>query len=157
MTGRMGNYIAILEDDAERIEHMKQILVSNFSDFSACFFSDAPSMIDWLRDHLRDVSLISLDHDLIPDDVSLPDPGTGRDVADYLSSESAQCPVIIHSTNYYGREGMKYALRDAGWTVEIVSPEPDIMWIEKRWAAEVLKQLKDGRELNHLDPGSSPG
>ena len=137
----MKKYIAILEDDSERIEHMQRLLESAFSDSSVCFFSNAPSMIDWVEQHFDDVVLFSLDNDLITKDVNAPDPGDGRDVADYLAMQDARCPVIIHSTNYYGREGMKYALLDAGWTVEIVSPEPDIAWIENKWVKTVSKLL----------------
>lgn len=139
----MRQYIAILEDDAERIEHMKQILESDFSDHSVRFFSNALSMIDWVEQHLDDVALFSLDHDLIAEDLNAPDPGDGRDVANYLATKDAWCPVIIHSTNYYGRVGMKYALLDRGWTVEIISPEPEIEWIDNKWEKAVVKLLKN--------------
>lgn len=43
-------------------------------------------MIDWLNKELNTLSLISLDHDLFPETHEAPDPGTGRDVADYLAT-----------------------------------------------------------------------
>ncbi len=75
--------------------------------------------------------LISLDHDLEAVGGEA-DPGTGQDVADFLSLHPPVCPVILHTSNFDGRMAMHNKLRAAGWTVATVLPrEPD--WIRTSW------------------------
>ncbi|MHC4855736.1 MAG: cyclic-phosphate processing receiver domain-containing protein [Planctomycetota bacterium] len=136
----MDKYIAILEDDTERIAEMKNLLSSGFSDFDVVIFDNTPEMLDWLNVNFDQVSLICLDHDLGPDRMikgQIADPGTGKDIAYYLEIQKPVCPVIIHTTNSFGRDAMKFALLDAGWKTIVVCPTPDIFWIRSSWLDSV--------------------
>ncbi len=82
--------VVILEDDSLRLAEMRKCLAELLPRFQHLYFDDAFKMIAWLEDHLAEVVLISLDHDL-PTDT---DHGTGRLVADYLAEKPPICPVI---------------------------------------------------------------
>lgn len=132
--------IAILEDEAGRTEVMTDLLNSHVPEADFLFFDNAPDMVGWLENHLAEVTLFSLDHDLGPtrerDGVSF-DPGIGRDVVDFLETRRGTCPVIIHSSNGPAADGMLYALRFAGWTAERVYPHNDLAWIERDWLPRI--------------------
>lgn len=107
-------------------------------------FDNAPEMIAWLTEHLADVKLLCLDHDLGPNRVlngKIKDPGTGRDVADYLGSRQPVCPVLIHTTNSLAAPGMMMVLEDAGWTCSRLAPFNDLEWVEAAWIDDVRKAL----------------
>jgi hypothetical protein len=100
--------IAILEDDSRRVAAMQSCLQRLYPWSDVVLFDGAPEMICWLKMHLADSVLICLDHDLGANriiDGNLQDPGTGRDVADYLSDQKPCCPVIIHSSNMMAAGG----------------------------------------------------
>ncbi|HEX4054350.1 MAG TPA: cyclic-phosphate processing receiver domain-containing protein [Tepidisphaeraceae bacterium] len=107
------------------------------------FFDSAPAMISWLGQHLADVALISLDHDLPLRDVAgtSTDYGTGRQVADFLASVPPTCPVIVHSSNDRCATGMFFALKDAKWPCSRVYPCDDLAWIKSSWADQVRRNL----------------
>ena len=65
------------------------------------------------------------------------DPGTGRDVANYLATRSPSCPVIIHTTNGLAAPGMAMVLDDAGWKNDGVVPYNDLQWISEWWLKKV--------------------
>ncbi len=69
-----------------------------------------------------------------PSAASLPEalPGTGLDVAEFLSLHAPICPVILHPSNFDGRLAMFNQLRAAGWTVATVSPR-EANWIQVSW------------------------
>lgn len=140
----MGNTIAILDDEPERIAAMAPLLRTRFSDYFVCTLGNAPDFIEWLRVHLVETALICLDHDLGPnrtrDGVPF-DPGTGRDVADFLADQSPACPVIIHSTNGYAVPGMIRVLEDSRWTCRRVIPDSQLAWIKDWWYPEVVRLL----------------
>ena len=140
----MGNTIAILDDEPERIAAMTPLLRTRFPECSVCALDNAPDFIEWLRAHLAEVALICLDHDLGPnrtrDGVSF-DPGTGRDVADFLAGQSPVCPIVIHSTNGYAVPGMIRVLEDARWTCRRVVPGSGLAWIPDWWYPEVVRVL----------------
>ncbi|MDM8551916.1 hypothetical protein QUF72_17665 [Desulfobacterales bacterium HSG2] len=69
------------------------------------------------------------------------DPGTGRDVVDYLITRTPACPVILHTTNHTAREGMTFALESSGWKTSYVRPYNDLEWIKEVWSVEVEKYL----------------
>lgn len=124
--------IAILEDNLERREVMRACIADRFYMYETCFFDAAAPMIDFLKEHLADCLVIALDHDLelrTGSDGRCIDPGTGRDVADFLASEKPTCPVIIHSTNAEAAVGMKMILKDAGWKTRRVIPSDGTDWI----------------------------
>lgn len=143
----MNKCILILEDEIERTSEMKKLLSADFPDYDAVFFDNTPEMLDWLKVNLDKTSLICLDHDLGPDRIikgQMTDPGTGRDIADYLEIQKPVCPVIIHTTNSFGRDAMKFALQDAKWDTTVVFPSAEISWIQTSWFKIVQKYLLKG-------------
>ena len=136
--------IAILEDDARRIEEMGRCLRECVGDDQVVSFDNAPEMIAWLTEHLAEVGLLCLDHDLGGNRVvngEIQDPGTGRDVADYLGSRQPVCPVLIHTSNVMAAPGMMMVLEDAGWTCSRLSPFNDLEWVQAAWIDDVRKAL----------------
>src|SRR4051794_26332426 len=101
--------IAILEDNEDRQAVMRALLADRFSLYDIQIFDDPGTMIRFLEAHLADTLVISLDHDL---DLKpgpygrCVDPGTGREVAEYLASQQPVCPVIIHTSNAHAALGM---------------------------------------------------
>ncbi|HEY9835822.1 MAG TPA: cyclic-phosphate processing receiver domain-containing protein [Vampirovibrionales bacterium] len=149
----MHEIIAILEDDPGRIQIMEKRLKESFPDCSAIFFNNAPDMITWLKSHLHECLLLSLDHDLGPSwerSGQLFDPGIGRDVVDYLITQSPECPVILHTSNSDAEIGMEMALKGANWHCERVIPSHSLEaidswdWIDSEWA-DTLKRLIQSR------------
>ncbi len=143
--------VAILEDDAGRVNAMGDRLKESFNDLAYIFFNNAPDMIEWLENHLHECIAISLDHDLGPSwqrNDKLFDPGTGRDVVDYLATKYPQCPVIIHSSNHRAVIGMEMALCEANWNVERVIPFVSLgsligsaEWIDTDWTETINRLL----------------
>lgn len=129
----MRQTIAILEDNADRITVMDQCLADKFPFFERRFFRTAAAAIEWLRDHLSRVICVSLDHDLEPGSVHDADPGTGRQVADFLTANTSVCPVILHTTNSVAGDGMELALSEAGWRVARITPYEGCRWIAEAW------------------------
>jgi CheY-like chemotaxis protein len=139
--------ILVLEDDEDRAAAMKQVLAERFGQYKRVFFDNAPETIAWLKENLRETALICLDHDLGPnrhlgDDVF--DPGTGRDVVDYLASQIPHCPVVMHTTNDWAAPGMEMALKDVGWKCSRVIPSTDLKWVETIWFRQVSKFIPSG-------------
>jgi hypothetical protein len=136
----MCSKIIILEDNPDRIEEMTRCIKDYFSKCHLVIFDNAPDFICWLQDHLEEVNLICLDHDLGPNrkrDGEVFDPGTGRDVADYLATRTPACPVLIHTTNSLAAPGMEMVLEDAGWAHSRVYPMDDLQWIRAHWIEDV--------------------
>ena len=124
--------ILILEDYVGRIEAFERAVERLGAKLNLRVWRDAPTMLLECASYFDDTCLISLDHDLVPESNESPDPGTGLEVAEYISSHEKFCPVIIHTTNHERRWSMHNAFRFAGWQVEIVPPlEGD--WIENSW------------------------
>ena len=120
------------------------MLVTRFLNYDIVFFDNTPEMLDWLNDNLNQVRLICLDHDLGPNRMIngvMSDPGTGRDIVGYLETQKPTCPIIIHTTNSFGRDAMKFALQDAGWDTTVVLPSAETSWIQNSWFKEVEKIL----------------
>jgi hypothetical protein len=140
-------YVAILEDDAGRITEMRECLAALLPGYQHVFFGNANDMVAWLRDHLADIVLVSLDHDLplhaTRNDVEM-DCGDGRVVANSLATIAPTCPVIVHSSNIACAEGMIRVLRDAGWPLRRVYPCDDDVWVRLAWADEVQKYIRSG-------------
>jgi hypothetical protein len=146
----MSGTIVILEDDPRRRKAMRCLLGREYPAHTLRFFRNAPELLAWLRQGGAEVVLYSLDHDLVAlDTVDVPaaDPGTGRDVVDYLMTLPPACPVLIHTTNTAAALGMREALREAGWRCGRVVPFDDLGWIRTEWIDRVRKCLG----------GSAPG
>jgi CheY-like chemotaxis protein len=136
--------IVILEDDPARTTEMTAVLQELLPAASTVFFEDAGVMHTWLAEHLGEVNLISLDHDLPirrDEDNRLIDCGTGRQVADWLAARKPVCPVIVHSSNELCAAGMMFALRDGSWRCRRVYPRDDVEWIGREWAEMVRECL----------------
>jgi CheY-like chemotaxis protein len=138
--------ILILEDNQDRRTAMQECLADRLYSYESVFFSAPQPMLCYLREHLREAICISLDHDMdIVEDAEgrRMDPGTGREIADYLVTQSPQCPVVIHSTNTIAAESMEAALKESGWTVYRVAPWGDLAWVRAAWFRTVRRAIVD--------------
>lgn len=140
--------IAILDDDEQRQEYMQEALSEVLQPPSIQFFDNAPGMIEWLGTNIHTVDLFSLDHDLGPnwrhaDKVF--DPGTGRDVANYLAKHEPVCPIVVHTSNGMCAPGMILELEGSGWTVERVVPYNVYDWITQSWKKKIQEYVRDIR------------
>lgn len=136
--------IALLDDDPDRIRAMVDCLIGYLPDFENAIFDNAPDMIEWLSEHLKETALICLDHDLGPNRTrngEVFDPGTGRDVANFLAIQNPVCPVVIHTTNNLAAPGMELVLEDSGWPHLRIVPYNDLEWVAADWIFEVLTAL----------------
>ena len=133
--------IVILDDESRRLAAMKVALSKRLPDYRVATFANAADTIEWLQDNLAEVTLISLDHDLLPSGPDAPDPGSGRDVADFLASRSPVCHVIIHTTNSMAAPSMQMVLDDAGWPNSRVCPYGDLDWVTEWWIREVADHV----------------
>lgn len=107
--GFMAMKTEILEDDKRRSEAMRDRLPDRFYQFELIFFDSCIEIIRYMKKHAKGIIGLYLEHDLISqlDDAGVTyDPGTGRDVADYLATVHPLFPVIIQSTNEFGALGM---------------------------------------------------
>jgi NAD+-processing family protein with receiver domain len=115
---------------------MLACLRDRFHQYESVFFDQAKEMLAYLETNLPSALIISLDHDLelLPQhNGKLLDPGTGRDVANFLATQPPSCPIIIHTTNSAAGDGMEFLLRDAHWETHRVHPWGDLEWISTQW------------------------
>jgi hypothetical protein len=142
----MNQVILILDDSEERLEEMQSLIVESYPQYDIIHFDNAPDTIEWLEDNLTSVVLMSLDHDLGLNrerEARVFDPGTGKDVVDFLETKSPVCPIIVHSSNYLGRDRMFFSLEAAGWRTSCVNPHDDLEWIFDAWMPQINKYLKN--------------
>jgi hypothetical protein len=145
----MTDIIAILEDEQRRTEAMRAALRTRLPRAEAVFFDNATDMIAWFKDHLGAVRLICLDHDLGPTSRRgevIFDPGTGRDVADFLAGRRPCCPVLVHSSNVEAARAMRLLLEEHDWPSERVSPIDDLAWIDVLWLPRVAELFDQPRK-----------
>lgn len=155
----MAMKIVILEDNADRTQAMKACLDDRFPQYETRFFGSATKMVAFLEDHLDQVILISLDHDLelIADQSgSTIDPGTGRAVADYLVHRPPTCPVVIHTTNSSAALGMETILQESGWQTHRVVPYDNMNWIAAEWFRTVRRAIVASATVSPSKRGSRP-
>lgn len=139
-------WIVILDDEEPRQVAMLQVLNTLGVCNKIKIFDNAPDMISWLEDHLPEVVLLSLDHDLGPNrqrDGEVFDPGTGRHVVDFLIQKAPVCPVIVHTSNGDCAPGMMFALEYANWTKCRVVPYDGNAWIYQAWARAMKQHLPE--------------
>lgn len=137
--------VAILDDDPRRAEAFEKALRAISAGREIRLVDNAPDFIAWLSENLGRTILICLDHDLGPSrlrDGARFEPGTGRDVVDWLATRQPTCPVIVHSSNSLAVSGMLFALEQAGWTTSRVLPMGDLEWIQAAWVAAVACTLR---------------
>lgn len=141
--------IVVLEDNHERRCAMQSALADRFPQYTVRFFVTAGESIAHLVDHWDQVLAVALDHDLdlIPVDPSrMIDPGSGRDVADFLAARTPRFPVIVHSTNVPAVIGMLTVLQEAGWQTERVIPDAGEEWIAREWLPALRNVIVDSVE-----------
>jgi CheY-like chemotaxis protein len=129
-------HIVILENKKQRIDLMRHHLEKMFPDESLVFFDNAPEILSWLKINLEKCLLISLEYNLNPSwtgQEKVFDPGTGREVVDYLATQIPQCPLIFHTSNKEAEIGMEMGLIESHWIFERVMTSKDLKWIEKTW------------------------
>jgi len=134
--------LAILDDKKNRRAEMEASLLQSGSDISVEHFDNAPDMIAWLARHIEEVDLVSLAHDLGPSrfrDGMLFDPGTGRDVTDFLLEMDRSFPVIVHTSNNTAGQRMVNMLEEAEWPCFRVEAKDDLAWINAKWAPLVAE------------------
>ncbi|MBI1904351.1 MAG: hypothetical protein HYS13_24920 [Planctomycetia bacterium] len=132
----MPMHIVILEDNEDRRAAMLDCIRDRFPQYPVALFATAAETIRFLALHLAETLVVDLDHDLelVPGAAGrLFDPGTGRDVADYLAAQPPCCPVVIHTTNGTAAIGMEQVLADAGWKTFRIAPYGDLDWIGELW------------------------
>ncbi len=136
--------LLILEDDARRTAAMRERLTDRFAQYETRFCTDAERFIATFSEAPDRVLAISLDHDLEPMEPDRRDPGTGRDVANFLAElppETPRLPILIHSTNRSAVDGMERVLMEAGFPVERVTPYGDLGWISEVWFPAFRKHI----------------
>lgn len=133
--------IFILEDNASRLAAMLAVLADLFPTLPVHTEPSAPAAIAWLTANQPHLLLICLDHDLLPLTPAHPDPGTGRDVANHLTTQPPTCPIIIHTTNTPAGDGMFFALQQAHWPVFRVYPHNHDAWVPTDWRS-TLQSLR---------------
>ena len=89
----------MLEDDHDRIRRFQAIVSRRHPHAEIRNSRTAPQFIAAWQCRTATPDLICLDHDLFTDSPTEPDPGDGRDVSQFLVSQPAVCPALIHSTN----------------------------------------------------------
>ena len=122
----------MLEDEAERLVRFESVFAALRESVEWRHWRTASDFIEGYRSRVRDPKLICLDHDLFTDSPDDPDPGDGRDVAEFLATQEPCCHVIIHSSNGPAADSMYFTLSDANWDVEKVAPMGED-WIEAHW------------------------
>lgn len=125
-------YLVMLEDDLDRIQRFSAIVAAHHPDAQLDVYRAAPAFIAAYSALTSTPCLVCLDHDLFVDSPDDPDPGDGRDVSRFLTTQPAICPALIHSTNASAADSMMFSMRDAGWTVERIAPI-GADWIEAYW------------------------
>jgi hypothetical protein len=133
--------VLMLEDDSERIERFTTVLQAIAPSLRLTICRNARRMIREVDPLLPSARLISLDHDLEPQEEDAEDPGDGIDVARYLAVRKPLCPVIIHSSNRSRSDWMMGEFELGGWKAKRVAPIGDD-WIEAYWQVVVRKLLK---------------
>jgi hypothetical protein len=146
----MQSTIFILEDNNERIVAMRACILARFPTLAIAVTQSTSEAVNWLESNLLRAIAISLDHDLERplDQPAVPDPGSGRDVADWLARHKPVCPIVIHSTNTHAALGMELCLQDAGWQVERITPYNDLEWVAAAWLPLVQRVISYPPRMN---------
>lgn len=140
----MKSKILILEDNAERAAAMASCLAERFPQFEIEALGDAGSMTQALHVAWDRLTCIALDHDLemiAGKHGNLIDPGTGREVVEFLITRPPVCPVVIHTTNTAAATEMERCLLEHGWNVARVTPFDDLAWIRSDWFPAVRRAI----------------
>ncbi|MFY9252351.1 MAG: cyclic-phosphate processing receiver domain-containing protein [Fuerstiella sp.] len=137
------NLLLMLEDDHDRIARFRAIVARHHPNAVLTIARTAPEFKSAYWSLTETPDLICLDHDLFTDSPDDPDPGDGRDVSSFLTTQMAKCPALIHSTNSVAADSMMFSMRDAGWIVDRISPIGED-WIEVDWYPVALDIIENG-------------
>lgn len=135
--------ILLLEDNADRIRRFRAALGRIDPALPVRIWRSASVMIREVEPLLGSARLISLDHDLDPEEGVPDDPGTGWEVARHLVALKPACPVIIHTSNGERATWMLGEFELGGWKHYRVRPLGDD-WIEHDWHRVVRRLLRCG-------------
>ncbi len=145
--------LLMLEDDEDRLIRFRRTLRLMDLGLELRVWADANVMMREVISYLPLARLISLDHDLEPQE-GRGDPGDGLMVAKFLVAQPIRCEVIIHSSNTERAIWMSGEFQLAGWRSCRVPPIGDD-WIEVDWRDRVSRILhRPPREGNHQRGGA---
>lgn len=133
--------LLMLEDDPDRIERFTAALRAIDPSLRLVIWRSAKKMVREIEPYLPSARLISLDHDLEPQEGDVEDPGDGIEVARFLAERPPPCPVIVHSSNGTRAEWMIGEFELGGWDFKRVAPIGED-WIEAYWRVVVRKLLR---------------
>jgi hypothetical protein len=133
--------LLMLEDNAERVRRFTAALRHIDAALPLRIWRNAWTMIREIEACLSAARLISLDHDLDPEEGDADDPGTGWDLTKVLAALPPACPVIVHTSNGERAIWMCGELELGGWEHHRVAPIGDD-WIEQDWRRTVRRLLK---------------
>ena len=133
--------LLMLEDNTERIERFTAVLHQLDPALELCVWRNAWKMIREVEPLLPLARLISLDHDLDPEEGSDADPGTGWDLTKVLAALPPCCPVILHTSNGERGTWMMGEFHLGGWEYHRVAALGDD-WIEEHWRRVVRRLLR---------------
>jgi hypothetical protein len=130
----------MLEDNAERVARFTATLERIEPRLEMRLWRNAWTMLKEMPPLLPFARVISLDHDLDPEEGDLADPGTGWDVTKVLAALPPACPVIIHTSNGERALWMMGEFELGGWKSYRIPPIGDD-WIEHDWRRRVRKLI----------------
>jgi hypothetical protein len=133
--------LLMLEDNAERVRRFTAALRSVNPALELRLWRNAWTMIREVEPLLPLARVISLGHELDPEDGDPSDPGTGWDVAQFLAARPPACPVIIHTSNGPRADWMCGEFELGGWRYHRVAPLGDD-WIENDWRRVIRRLLR---------------
>ena len=131
----------MLEDNAERLQRFAAVLRRIDPALPLRVWRSAWAMIREVEPLLPAARLISLDHDLDPEEGDPTDPGTGWDVTQFLAVLPPACLVVIHTSNGERAAWMMGELELGRWQFHRVPPLGDD-WIERDWRCAVRRLLR---------------
>ena len=124
--------ILMLENEVERLERFHKVLDSVEHKVVLKHWRTVRDFVSGFEAERSKPDLICLDHDLFKWKFDEPEPGDGREVAEFLASQKPACHAIIHSSNAPAAQSMFFTLQEAGWDVERIAPLGQD-WIETYW------------------------
>lgn len=155
MPGRQSKLIAVLEDNAERLDVMARWLGDRLYMYDHVFTDDPREFVGRVGERFDDVLAVSLDHDLY----DRPDQSldlTGMIAADFLTTCPPRFPVLIHSSNERDAAVMRDKLEGGGWYVAQVTPFDDTNWIGRDWYPTLKRALRKFAKPVSVPPNDEP-
>src|SRR5438067_1145779 len=136
--------LLMLEDNADRVQRFTAVLRRIDPALELRLWRSAWTMIREVEPLLPSACLLSLDHDLDPEEGDAEDPGTGWDLTKFLAALPPACPVILHTSNGTRADWMAGEFELGGWKSHRVAPLGED-WIERDWRRLVRRLLRRQR------------